>query len=105
MRSLPPTKQCDYAYLLHIVRSLRSTGKGGCILPHLLLFRCNAEADIRRALVRKGYIKGIIPDRLYCFATSRSMVSFTSSPTTAVGNFAAIPNAVRLIVVVPEKPE
>jgi len=57
---VPPTKQGDYAYLLHIVRSLKSTGKGACILPHGVLFRGNAEADIRRALVRKGYIKGII---------------------------------------------
>jgi type I restriction enzyme M protein len=56
----PPAKQGDYAYLLHIVRSLRSTGKGACILPHGVLFRGNAEADIRKALVRKGYIKGII---------------------------------------------
>ena len=56
----PPAKQGDYAYLLHIVRSLKSTGKGACILPHGVLFRGNAEADIRRALVRKGYIKGII---------------------------------------------
>ncbi len=56
----PPARQGDYAYLLHIVRSLRSTGKGACILPHGVLFRGNAEADIRRALVRKGYIKGII---------------------------------------------
>jgi type I restriction enzyme M protein len=56
----PPGKQGDYAYLLHIVRSLRSTGKGACILPHGVLFRGNAEADIRKALVRKGYIKGII---------------------------------------------
>jgi len=56
----PPDKQGDYAYLLHIVRSLRSTGRGACILPHGVLFRGNAEADIRRALVRKGYIKGII---------------------------------------------
>jgi type I restriction enzyme M protein len=56
----PPSKQGDYAYLLHIVRSLKSTGKGACILPHGVLFRGNAEADIRRALVRKGYIKGII---------------------------------------------
>src|SRR5207247_4612952 len=29
-------------------------------LPHGVLFRGGAEADIRRALVRKGYIKGII---------------------------------------------
>ena len=56
----PPGKQGDYAYLLHIVRSLKSTGRGACILPHGVLFRGNAEADIRRALVRRGYIKGII---------------------------------------------
>ncbi|WP_457811894.1 type I restriction-modification system subunit M [Sinorhizobium meliloti] len=57
---VPPAKQGDYAYLLHIVRSLKSTGKGACILPHGVLFRGNAEAEIRRSLVRKGYIKGII---------------------------------------------
>lgn len=57
---VPPNKQGDYAYLLHIVRSLKSTGKGVCVLPHGVLFRGNAEADIRRNLVRKGYIKGII---------------------------------------------
>ncbi|MBI9048654.1 MAG: type I restriction-modification system subunit M [Anaerolineaceae bacterium] len=57
---VPPGKQGDYAYLLHIVRSLKSTGKGACILPHGVLFRGNAEAQIRRNLVRRGYIKGII---------------------------------------------
>jgi type I restriction enzyme M protein len=57
---VPPTKQGDYAYLLHIVRSLKSNGKGACILPHGVLFRGNAEAGIRRNLIRKGYIKGII---------------------------------------------
>ena len=56
----PPDKQGDYAYLLHIIRSLKSTGKGACILPHGVLFRGNAEAAIRRNLIRKGYIKGII---------------------------------------------
>lgn len=57
---VPPGKQGDYAYLLHIVRSLKTTGRGACILPHGVLFRGNAEADIRRNLIRKGYIKGII---------------------------------------------
>ncbi|MCV0386863.1 MAG: type I restriction-modification system subunit M [Nitrobacter sp.] len=57
---VPPAKQGDYAYLLHIVRSLKSTGTGACILPHGVLFRGNAEAEIRKALVRKGYIKAII---------------------------------------------
>ena len=58
---VPPAKQGDYAYLLHIVKSMKpGTGKGACILPHGVLFRGNAEADIRRNLVRKGYLKGII---------------------------------------------
>ena len=56
----PPDKQGDYAYLLHIIRSMKSTGKGACILPHGVLFRGNAEAAIRKNLIRKGYIKGII---------------------------------------------
>lgn len=57
---IPPAKQGDYAYLLHIIRSLKSTGKGACILPHGVLFRGNAEGDIRKNLIRRGYIKGII---------------------------------------------
>ncbi|MFC1560574.1 N-6 DNA methylase [Pseudomonadota bacterium] len=56
----PPAKQGDYAFLLHIIRSLKSTGKGACILPHGVLFRGNAEAVIRTQLVRSGYLKGII---------------------------------------------
>ncbi|APO76972.1 type I restriction-modification system HsdM subunit protein (plasmid) [Rhizobium etli 8C-3] len=57
---VPPAKQGDYAYLLHIVRSLKSTGTGACILPHGVLFRGNAEGEIRKSLIRKGYIKAII---------------------------------------------
>ena len=57
---VPPAKQGDYAYLLHILRSLKSTGKGACILPHGVLFRGGAEGAIRRNLVQRGYIKGII---------------------------------------------
>ncbi|MGR4068960.1 N-6 DNA methylase [Billgrantia sp. C5P2] len=57
---VPPAKQGDYAYLLHVIRSLKSTGKGAVILPHGVLFRGNAEAVIRKQLVRSGYLKGII---------------------------------------------
>jgi type I restriction enzyme M protein len=56
----PPAKNGDYAFLLHIIRSLRTTGKGACILPHGVLFRGNAEAEIRTNIIRRGYIKGII---------------------------------------------
>ncbi len=57
---VPPLKNGDYAFLLHIIRSLKSSGKGAIILPHGVLFRGNAEGDIRRNIIRKGYIKGII---------------------------------------------
>lgn len=57
---VPPTKQGDYAFLLHIIRSMKSSGKGACILPHGVLFRGNAEAAIRQQLVRSGILKGII---------------------------------------------
>jgi type I restriction enzyme M protein len=57
---VPPKKQGDYAYLLHIIRSMKSTGKAACILPHGVLFRGNAEALIRRQLIRSGYLKAII---------------------------------------------
>ena len=56
----PPAKQGDYAYLLHIIRSMNRTGKGACILPHGVLFRGNAEGVIRQQLVRSGYLKAII---------------------------------------------
>lgn len=57
---VPPAKQGDYAYLLHILRSLKPTGQGACILPHGVLFRGNAEGAIRRKLIQRGVIKGII---------------------------------------------
>lgn len=58
---VPPEKNGDYAFLLHIVRSIKQTGCGACILPHGVLFRGNAEAQIRKYLVaEKRYIKGII---------------------------------------------
>jgi type I restriction enzyme M protein len=57
---VPPAKKGDYAFLLHIIRSLKGSGKGACILPHGVLFRGNAESAIRQQLVRSGIVKGII---------------------------------------------
>lgn len=56
----PPEKNGDYAFLLHILKSLKSAGKAAVILPHGVLFRGNAEATIRRQLLKRGLIKGII---------------------------------------------
>ncbi|MBL7704167.1 MAG: type I restriction-modification system subunit M [Taibaiella sp.] len=57
---VPPDKNGDYAFLLHIIKSLKSTGKAAVVLPHGVLFRGNAEAVIRKNIISKGYIKGII---------------------------------------------
>ena len=57
---IPPARNGDYAFLLHLIASLKSRGKGAIILPHGVLFRGNREADIRRNLIRRGLIKGII---------------------------------------------
>lgn len=58
---IPPAKNGDYAFLLHFLKSLKSTkGKGAIILPHGVLFRGGAEAEIRKNIVKRGYIKGII---------------------------------------------
>ncbi|MGN8542626.1 type I restriction-modification system subunit M [Helicobacter pylori] len=56
----PPEKNGDFAFLLHIIKSLNPTGKGAVILPHGVLFRGNAEGVIRKNLLLKGYIKGVI---------------------------------------------
>ena len=56
----PPEKNGDFAFLLHMLKSLKSTGKGAVILPHGVLFRGNSEATIRKEIIKRGYIKGII---------------------------------------------
>ena len=68
---LPPEKNGDYAFLLHLVRSLKDDsgheGRCACILPHGVLFRGNAEYVIRRDLIERHLVKGIIglPSNLF----------------------------------------
>ncbi len=57
---IPPAKNGDYAFLLHIIASLKDNGKAAVILPLGVLFRTHAEADIRKKLLTKGLISGII---------------------------------------------
>ncbi len=56
----PPEKNGDYAFLLHMLKSLKSTGKAAVILPHGVLFRGGAEGGIRTRILKQGFIKGII---------------------------------------------
>lgn len=56
----PPAKNGDFAFLLHILASMKATGSGAVILPHGVLFRGNAEAKLREKILKRGYIKGVI---------------------------------------------
>ena len=58
---MPPEKNGDYAWLLHIIKSMKNkTGKAAVILPHGVLFRGNAEEAIRKNIIDRHLIKGII---------------------------------------------
>lgn len=57
---MPPEKNGDFAFLLHILASMKATGSGAVILPHGVLFRGNKEAELREKILKRGYIKAII---------------------------------------------
>jgi len=75
--AVPPKKNGDFAFLLHVIKSLKSKGKACIVLPLGVLFRGNAEADIRRKIIQKGYIKGIIglpPNLFYGTGIAASLI-------------------------------
>ena len=57
---LAPRSKADYAFLLHGLYHLKSTGTMGIVLPHGVLFRGAAEGKIRQKLLEKGYIYAVI---------------------------------------------
>lgn len=57
---VPPEKNGDFAWFLHVIKSLDSKGKAGIVMPHGVLFRGNAEGTIRKEILKRRYIKGII---------------------------------------------
>lgn len=75
--AIPPKKNGDYAFLLHLIKSLKSKGKACIVLPLGVLFRGNSEADIRKKIIQKGYIKGIIglpPNLFYGTGIAASLI-------------------------------
>lgn len=75
--TVPPKKNGDFAFLLHLIKSLKSNGKACIVLPLGVLFRGNAEASIRRKIIQMGYIKGIIalpPNLFYGTGIAASLI-------------------------------
>jgi type I restriction enzyme M protein len=76
---IPPKTNGDYAFLLHMIKSLNNKGKGAIILPHGVLFRGNVEAKIRKNIIERKYIKGIIglpPNLFYGTTIPASIIIF-----------------------------
>lgn len=58
---MPPKNCADYAFLLHMLKSMDpENGRGAIILPHGVLFRGGQEEVIRKNLLKSGLIEGII---------------------------------------------
>lgn len=64
---MPPAKKADYAFVLHMVKSMNENGRAGIVLPHGVLFRGGAEGRIREELIKKDLIEAIIalPAKLF----------------------------------------
>lgn len=74
---IPPSNNGDYAFILHAVNSLKSNGIGACVVSSGVLLRDGSEKKIRKYLIEKGHIKGIIslPAKLF---------NVTSIPTSII---------------------
>lgn len=64
---VPPTKNADYAFVLHIIKSMNSNGRAGVVLPHGVLFRGGAEGRIREQILKNDLIEAVIalPPKLF----------------------------------------
>jgi len=64
---VPPTKNADYAFVLHILKSMNSNGRAGVVLPHGVLFRGGAEGRIREQILKNDLLEAVIalPPKLF----------------------------------------
>lgn len=64
---MPPEKNADYAFILHIIKSMNADGRAGIVLPHGVLFRGGAEGRIREQILKNDLIEAVIalPPKLF----------------------------------------
>ena len=64
---MPPKKNADYAFILHIIKSMKDTGRAGVVLPHGVLFRGGSEGRIREQILKNDLIEAVIamPSKLF----------------------------------------
>src|SRR3989339_1542884 len=64
---MPPTSNADYAFILHIIKSLNANGRAGVVAPHGVLFRGGSEGRIREQMIKNDLIEAVIamPAKLF----------------------------------------
>ena len=64
---LAPKSKADFAFILDGIHSLNATGTAAFILPHGVLFRGQAEGDIRRKFIEDNLLDAVIglPSNLF----------------------------------------
>lgn len=71
-RGVPPKTRGDYAFILHMIETLKpGTGRMAVVVPHGVLFRGAAEGDIRKNLIDENLLEAVIglPPKLF-FSTA-----------------------------------
>lgn len=64
---LPPQKNADFAFILHVIKSMNSNGRAGIVLPHGVLFRGGSEGKIREQIIKNDLLEAVIalPPKLF----------------------------------------
>lgn len=57
---VPPASKGDWAFLLHMIHSLKSNGRMAAVVPHGVLFRSAAEGRIRQTVIEKNLLDAVI---------------------------------------------
>ena len=57
---LPPKSKGDFAFVQHMIATLNPIGRAGVIVPHGVLFRGGAEAEIRKKLLEDDLLEVIV---------------------------------------------
>ena len=67
-RGVPPRTKGDYAFILHMVETMKpGTGRMAVVVPHGVLFRGAAEGRIRQKLIEENLLDVVIglPEKLF----------------------------------------
>ncbi|MFS0558217.1 type I restriction-modification system subunit M [Brevibacillus sp. 179-C9.3 HS] len=64
---IPPKNAGDYAFIQHMIASLKAEGKAGVVMPHGVLFRGGAEGSIRQGLLEADFLEAVVglPSNLF----------------------------------------